>query len=66
MEFSEATGGLRRLGYIEGQNLRLEYRWSANDEFDELAAELALVRCGYWVVCGAFLRMYAPPRRHIS
>jgi ABC-type uncharacterized transport system substrate-binding protein len=32
--------GFRQLGYTEGQNLRLEYRWSATDQFDDLATEL--------------------------
>ena len=32
--------GFRQLGYTEGQNLRLEYRWSAKDQFDDLVTEL--------------------------
>src|ERR1700704_5428374 len=34
--------GLRELGYIEGQNLRLEYRWTEGsaDEYSRLALEL--------------------------
>ena len=34
--------GLRELGYVEGQNIGLEYRWSGgqNERLPELAAEL--------------------------
>jgi putative ABC transport system substrate-binding protein len=34
-------GALRDLGYVEGQNLKVEYRYGAGKELDELAAELA-------------------------
>lgn len=35
--------GMRELGYVEGRNLAVEYRWAANDaaRLDPLAAELA-------------------------
>jgi len=48
---SEAFGqGLRELGYVEGQNIILEYRWSAGnvDRLRENAAEL--VRLGVHVI----------------
>lgn len=32
---------LRDLGYVEGQNLKVEYRYGAGKELDELAGELA-------------------------
>ncbi|WP_050425993.1 ABC transporter substrate-binding protein [Bradyrhizobium tropiciagri] len=34
-------GALRDLGYVEGQNLKVEYRYGTGKELDELAAELA-------------------------
>jgi len=42
--------GLRELGYVEGQNLLMEYRWSAGDveRLREHAAEL--VRLGVHVI----------------
>lgn len=42
-ELSQAfVGGLRELGYIEGQNIRVEYRWTEQDpeRLSVLAAEL--------------------------
>lgn len=38
--------GLRNLGYVEGQNLRLEIRWAEdyNDRLPELAAELVALK----------------------
>jgi putative ABC transport system substrate-binding protein len=34
-------GALRDLGYVEGQNLKVEYRYGGGDALDALAAELA-------------------------
>jgi putative ABC transport system substrate-binding protein len=33
-------GALRDLGYVEGQNLKVEYRYGAGEALDALAAEL--------------------------
>ena len=42
--------GLRELGYVEGQNLLMEYRWSAGD-VERLRAHAAeLVRLGVHVI----------------
>src|SRR6266446_8529456 len=42
--------GLKELGYVEGQNVAVEYRWSA-DEYDRLPAFAAdLVRRGVSVI----------------
>ena len=46
--------GMRELGYIEGQNIALEYRW-AEGKFDllpELAAELVRLKVDVIVTCG--------------
>jgi putative ABC transport system substrate-binding protein len=39
-------GGLRDLGYVEGQNLAIEYRFAQGQSktYDELAAELVRLR----------------------
>ncbi len=46
--------GLRELGYLEGQNLSIEYRWSEGktDRFPALAADLARLKVDVIVVVG--------------
>jgi len=45
---------LRKLGYVEGQNLAIEYRWAANkeDQLPRLAADLVRLRVDVIVVEG--------------
>lgn len=47
-------GGLRDLGYVEGQNLAIEYRFMLGQSktYDELAAELARLALDAIVVVG--------------
>lgn len=44
--------GLRQLGYVEGQNIILEFRWSEgrNDRFPDLAADLVRLQADVIVV----------------
>ena len=54
-EFEEAfTQGLRELGWIEGQNIAIEYRWAAGqtDRLATLAAELVRLQVDCIVVGG--------------
>ena len=46
--------GLRELGYIEGQNIAIEYRYAEgkNDRFPELAADLVRLKVDIIVVTG--------------
>jgi putative ABC transport system substrate-binding protein len=46
--------GLRELGYIEGQNIVVEYRWAEGqyDRFRQLAAELVSLRVDVIVTAG--------------
>src|SRR5262245_3368494 len=48
---------LRELGYIEGQNLAIEYRYAEGqrDRFPEFAAELVRLKVDVIVVAGADL-----------
>ena len=46
--------GLRQLGYVEGQNLAIEYRWSEQgDRLPDLAAELLRLKVDVIVAAGA-------------
>jgi putative ABC transport system substrate-binding protein len=53
--------GLREGGYIEGQNVAIEYRWAHNDNnrLPELAADLVLLRVTVIVAPGSFLAALA-------
>src|SRR4051812_2599725 len=46
--------GLRELGYVEGKNLKIEYRWAEgqNDRLPALAAELARLKVDVLVTHG--------------
>ncbi len=46
--------GLRELGYVEGQNLVIEYRWGGerDDQFPRLAAELVALKVDVIVAAG--------------
>jgi putative tryptophan/tyrosine transport system substrate-binding protein len=55
--FEAIRQALRELGYIEGQNIAIEYRYSAGkrDRLPELAAELVRLRVDIIVVAGGDL-----------
>jgi putative tryptophan/tyrosine transport system substrate-binding protein len=44
--------GLRERGYVEGQNIAIEYRYRAMDQLPNLAAELARLRVDVIVAVG--------------
>ncbi len=53
--FVEAfTQGLRDLGYVEGQNITIDYRWAEgqDDRFPDLAAELVRLKADVIVTTG--------------
>jgi putative ABC transport system substrate-binding protein len=52
---------LRELGYIEGQNIAIEYRYAAGkrDRFSELAAELVRLKVDIIVVAGGGRTIHA-------
>ena len=54
VNFDALRKGLRELGYIEGQNLVLEYRWDGGhaERFPELAAELVRLKVDLIVTRG--------------
>jgi putative ABC transport system substrate-binding protein len=59
-EFIRAQGvrlALRELGYIEGQNITIEYRYAAlrRDRYPELAAELVRLKVDIIVIAGGFI-----------
>jgi putative tryptophan/tyrosine transport system substrate-binding protein len=59
--------GLRELGYIEGQNLAVEYRWAEGqaDRLRDLAADLAQLKMDVLVTAGRprAVRPSTPPAR---
>ena len=62
---------LRELGYIEGQNIAIEYRYAEGkqDRFPELAAELVRLKVDIIVVAGGDTEIGRPrmrPRRFPS
>ena len=63
-ESSRAEGvrlALRELGYIEGQNIAIEYRYAEakRDRYPELAAELVRLKVDIMVVAGGFIPIQA-------
>jgi putative ABC transport system substrate-binding protein len=62
--------GLRELGYVEGQNLVVEYRWAAgrNERLAELASDLVHAKVDLIVTFGIFTTLAAKqaPRRSRS
>jgi len=55
-EFIGFTEGLRELGYVEGQNIDVEYRFAENsvERLPELAADLARLNVSVIVAIGTF------------
>jgi putative tryptophan/tyrosine transport system substrate-binding protein len=53
--------GLGELGYVEGKNIAIEYRWAEgkNDRLPELAAELVRLRVDVIVAAGGTPGMLA-------
>jgi putative ABC transport system substrate-binding protein len=53
--------GLKEVGFTEGENVRIEYRWAENkaDRLPELAAELVRLRCAVMVTSGGPLSALA-------
>ncbi len=51
---SRLSQGLRELGYVEGQNIFMEYRYAGGkaDEYPKLAAELVSLKVDVIVVRG--------------
>jgi putative ABC transport system substrate-binding protein len=54
-EFDEALRrGMRELGYVEGENLKIEYRWAAGkvEQLPHMATELVLLKVDVIVTSG--------------
>jgi putative ABC transport system substrate-binding protein len=60
--------GLRELGYVEGQNLTIEYRYAQGSRarLPELAAELALLKVDLIVIAGKSRSIPARPDKVIK
>ena len=59
--------GLRELGYVEGQNIAIEYRYAEGkrDRAPELAAELVRLKVDIIVVNNSTAALAAPPARDL-
>jgi putative ABC transport system substrate-binding protein len=57
--------GLTQNGYVEGQNVEIEYRWAENqfDRLPAMAAELAQRRVSVMVAGGTRFRLWPQKRR---
>jgi len=55
--------GLRELGYTEGGNIRIEYRWAEGkpERFDALAAELVALKVNVIMSAGGAHSRPSPP-----
>ena len=51
-QFAEFHGGLRRAGYVDGQNVTIEYRW-ANDDYPARPLATELIRLPVSVLVAA-------------